>query len=203
MVVIALPLIAIAALSISASSSHRMFAFRSSPNENVSSLNEDVSVLNEDVSPQDASAIASVATREQLLIKSLIITIQHPVFGVGMGEFPAYLWGEASKKREWVAALGTHNSYTQVSSECGIPALVCYLGVIWLSIKRSYRLYRRSVGQPQLRAVEGLAFSLLMGLVVYAIGTFFFHIAYSNLLPLLSGQVAALNSSVGPALKAD
>jgi O-antigen ligase len=117
-----------------------------------------------------------------------------------MGEFVVAVMGEAAKKSEWAPALGTHNSYTQVSSECGIPALIFYVAVIVFCFQKSYRLYKLAAGKVEFREVEGLAFSLLIGTLIYAVATFFFHIAYSGLLPMLSGETMALYTVAYPVL---
>ena len=64
-----------------------------------------------------------------LLKRSVSETISHPLFGVGPGQFPVRSWKRRKRKTTWFQWLGTHNSYTQVSSECGIPAFICYLAV--------------------------------------------------------------------------
>ena len=148
----------------------------------------------------DASALASQAERTNLLEKSLSLTLHHPLFGVGMGQFVTAVMGEAAKEGKWAANLGTHNSYTQVSSECGIPALVFYCSILVFCFQRSYRLYQLAGRNAQFKQIEGLAFSLLIGTLVYAVATFFFHIAYSGLLPLISGEVMALHAIAYPLL---
>jgi len=187
MALAAIPLLIVAVVFIPQSSSQRLLLMFRSSSTPVASDSE-------------ASALASQSQREELIKKSVTLTLQHPVFGVGMGQFVVAVMGEAAKKGEWAAALGTHNSYTQVSSECGILALVCYVAVICFCFQRSYRLYQLAAGQPKFRQIEGLAFSLLIGTLVYAVATFFFHIAYSGLLPMLSGEVMALYTIAYPAL---
>jgi len=58
--------------------------------------------------------------RYELLVESLKITARRPIFGVGAGQFASYsgMWQP------------THNTYTELSSESGIPALVLFLLVI-------------------------------------------------------------------------
>ena len=182
-----IPLLIVAAVLTPSSSAHRMLLMFQGSSAPI-------------MSGSDLSAIASQAQRADLIQKSLTLTLKHPLFGVGMGEFVIAVMGDAAKKGEWAAALGTHNSYTQVSSECGIPALICYLAVIGICFKRSYWLYQVAAGKPQFREIEGLAFSLLIGTLVYAVATFFFHIAYSGLLPMISGEIMALYMIVHPAL---
>ena len=31
--------------------------------------------------------------------------------------------------------LGTHNTYTQISSECGLPGLLFFVASLWFSLK--------------------------------------------------------------------
>lgn len=75
-------------------------------------------------------ALESGEARGYLLKQSLIYTAQHPIFGIGMAQFPNYegrLSIEAGKVGNWHE---THNSFTEVSSECGIPALIF---LFWVS----------------------------------------------------------------------
>ena len=84
----------------------------------------------------DASAIASTDARMRLLTKSIKYTLYHPLFGVGPGMFAVAEDKEAHanglRHGTWQ---GTHNSYTQVSSELGIPGCIFYVLVIFWSLK--------------------------------------------------------------------
>ena len=76
------------------------------------------------------AAIDSSESRKYLLRKSIEFTFKKPFFGVGPGQFGSYEGKEAVSTGlhgNWHA---THNTYTQISSECGIPALVFYLGAL-------------------------------------------------------------------------
>lgn len=66
----------------------------------------------------------SLDQRENMLTQSLQVTADHPVFGVGPGNFAPYT-------KNWLV---THNTYTQLTSECGIPALILFL----LVLKRAF-----------------------------------------------------------------
>jgi O-antigen ligase len=94
-----------------------------------------------------ASAHSSTQSRKELLRHSLIFTMHHPLFGVGPGMFEvaddAYAKAQGSKKGSW---LGTHNSYTQVSSEIGIPAFLFFVAAIWMSLKGPYSIYQKTRG---------------------------------------------------------
>lgn len=153
----------------------------------------------------DLSALGSQVQRQELFKRSVRMTFEHPLLGVGPNMFAVADSGERAKKGEWAAWLGTHNSYTQVSSECGIPAFFCYVAVIVLSTRITFRLYRRTRDQTdrQARQIAALAFTTFCGLVVYAVGTTFFHMAYTGGLPVLAGTAVCLERAsraiLGPA----
>ncbi|MCX6633204.1 MAG: hypothetical protein NTW28_36880, partial [Candidatus Solibacter sp.] len=124
---------------------------------------------------------------------SLIFTIRHPLFGVGPGMFAvaddAYMKASGFPKGTW---LGTHNSYTQVSSELGIPAFLFFVAAIVMALTGPYSLYKKTRGDPRLEEMGSMALGLHYCLVVYAVTILFEHIAYSVMLPVFGGMVAAL-----------
>jgi O-antigen ligase len=152
-------------------------------------------------SSEEGSAVGSELQRKELLKRSIVETLKHPLFGVGPGQFATYVVGEKEKKGEWASWVGTHNSYTQVSSECGIPAFVCYCAIVVLCFRLNYRVFRAARDNPACREAAGLSFTLLSGTFVYSIATFFFHMAYSGALPLLSAETVALYFAARPAME--
>jgi len=149
-------------------------------------------------SESDVAAIGSQIERQELFKKSLYYTATHPLLGVGPNQFAVAVAGDSAKQGVHSAWLGTHNTYTQVSSECGIPAFICYCAVLVLSFRSNWRLYRQSRDNPGLKDVANLSFCLLVGVLVYAVSTFFFHIAYSGGLPQLAGFTLALQLVAEP-----
>ena len=139
------------------------------------------------------SAASSSRSRKALLRHSLIFTVRHPLFGVGAGMFPvaddSYSKDIGLSKGTW---LGTHNSYTQVSSELGIPALLFFVSVLAMALKGPYSIYRRTRGDPRLEDMGNAALALHYCLVVYAVTVLFEHIAYSIMLPVFGGLAACL-----------
>ena len=75
------------------------------------------SIINPSVDPMDQG---SAEARRRLLIMSLKLTAQHPVFGVGPGQFQ-------NITQTWFV---THNTYTQLSSETGIPGIALFLLIL-------------------------------------------------------------------------
>ncbi|MEO8372458.1 MAG: O-antigen ligase family protein [Candidatus Solibacter sp.] len=139
------------------------------------------------------SAASSTDSRRQLLMHSLIFTMRHPIFGVGPGMFTVaddeYAKSQGKRKGSW---LGTHNSYTQVSSEIGIPAFLFYLAAVILSLTGPLQVYRKTRGDPRLEQMGTIAMGLYYTMLIYAVTVLFEHIAYTAMLPIFGGFVAAL-----------
>ena len=89
------------------------------------------------VGPSDEGQIAgdnSAVSRQTLLETGIALTLENPVFGVGPGNFgPTVVEIGKSQGFDWVP-LNTHNAYTQISSETGIPGFLLYLVLIVLSV---------------------------------------------------------------------
>ena len=110
----------------------------------------------------------SAAARRALLIESLKVTATHPVFGVGPGNFSSFT-------STWMV---THNTYTEFSAECGIPALVMFLVLLQLAF-RNVRRVRKSKLYDRRSDVQMFAGALWASLVAYLIGASFASTAYS------------------------
>jgi O-antigen ligase len=155
---------------------------------------EEVGIVNSDDSGLMASAITSTRSRQYLLRTSVRYTLQHPLFGVGPGMFTVAEDAEAKKQgRRQGLWQGTHNSYTQVSSELGIPGALAYVAVIFLSIKRTANLYSRTRNDTRLASIANCAICLHYCLIVYAVTVLFDYIAFTSMLSVFAGLVAALD----------
>jgi O-antigen ligase len=160
-------------------------------------------LLGFDDASADEGAVGSTLQRKELFRRSIQETLTHPIFGVGPGQFAVAVAGEQEKKGERPEWLGTHNSYTQVSAECGIPAFVCYCAVLLLCFRLNYTLYRATRDHPAYRDVAALTFTLLSATVVYSVATFFFHMAYTGSLPWVSGLTLAVYFAAKPSVRRD
>ena len=110
----------------------------------------------------------SIDARRELLNQSIELTLKHPLFGVGPGNFQAIT-------ETWHV---THNTYTEFSSEAGIPALAIFLTIIGLAF-RNLRRVRKAPDyktNSQLRLFTG---ALWAGLSAYLVGAAFSSTAYA------------------------
>ena len=128
---------------------------------------------------QDPAAFASAEVRRDVLWKSLVLTANHPFFGVGPGNFQVL-------SGSWH---GTHNSYTEMSVEGGVPALLLYLIVWWRAFfyVRVVKRFRngRSEHRVWAKALMGSLLALLVAsfFANYAFQYFtYFVIAYTSAL---------------------
>jgi O-antigen ligase len=110
-------------------------------------------------------AAASREQREALFIESLRVTAKYPLLGVGPGNF-------AIVSGVWRV---THNSYTQISSEAGIPALIFYVLILWRGVA-NLRFVRKQSGAS--REVRLYSMALEATLFAYLVGSFFASVAY-------------------------
>jgi O-antigen ligase len=139
----------------------------------------------------DRSSIDSQNLRELKLLDSIRLTLTHPLFGVGPGDFVAAesaYQESAGQRSQWV---GTHNSYTQVSSESGIPAFIFYVASIVACVRMNYRGYKRTLGAKGLEDYAAVSFCMFLSIIAYAVGSFFDQLAYSTYLPIIAGVSSA------------
>ncbi|MDP8982503.1 MAG: O-antigen ligase family protein [Acidobacteriota bacterium] len=151
-----------------------------------------IAVMSEQQTEDETYALSSQLSRQELLKESLKYTLTHPIFGVGTGEFGAAVWGDGEKAGIRTAWAGTHNSFTQISAECGIPALIFYTAVVFLCTRMNRRLYKATRGDPAMEDISSIALTLYLTMVAFAVNTFFFHTAYGYYLSTLAGLSVAL-----------
>lgn len=132
-------------------------------------------------SSRDSSG--SSGAREQLLVRSVLVTLRHPLLGVGMGNFHFH------SIREQV----THNSYTQVGAEMGIPAMLLYTMFIIAPYRKLRRIERETLKEKRNTTWHYyFAVGLQCSLVAYLIGSYFSSIAYLWYLYYLVGYSICL-----------
>lgn len=111
----------------------------------------------------------SAGARQALLIRSIIVSLRHPLLGVGMGNF------HILSIREEVS----HNAFTQVSSEMGMIALALYGMFIVHPLKRLREIERETfaAGRDK-RFYYYLSVGLQASLIGYMVSSFFGSVAY-------------------------
>jgi len=119
--------------------------------------------------------------REELLNRSISITVTHPLLGIGPGNFQGYTGS-------WHV---THNTYTELSAESGIPSMILFIAVLTMAFRnlkrtRSSALYEKS------RDVQLYTGGLWAGLAAYITGAMFASTAYQLFPYFMVGYTTAL-----------
>jgi O-antigen ligase len=141
---------------------------------------------------QDAEADASAASRSYLFGQSVKFTFEHPIFGVGPDQFSNHEGHTRvleGKVGSWHA---THCTWTQVSSECGIPALIFYilgLGSASLLVSRAHRAARVEGNVEMANA----CFCYLLAMTGLIVAMTFLASAYRLYFPVLIGLGIAMS----------
>jgi putative inorganic carbon (HCO3(-)) transporter len=144
----------------------------------------------------------NVSGRESLWSVAGSIAKDHPIFGVGAGNFvvsePAYAATDLNLPRAdlVVKAYPVHNSYLQVLAEIGVVGLLAFLAVIWISLMlgvKAVRAFERA-GDWEL---ELLSRGVVIGTAAMLVAYFFATNQYEKQLWLLLGVGPALLSVAG------
>jgi len=125
----------------------------------------------------------SAQQREFLLRRSVTLTLENPVLGVGPGNF-------AALSGVWRV---THNTYTELSCEAGIPALVLFLWLLLRTFKNldKVRKTTNAGSSPHL-----LASGIRTSMWALIVGAFFTSLTYHFFPYFLIAYAVALENIV-------
>jgi hypothetical protein len=139
-------------------------------------------------------AESSTNSRWYLLKRSLVFSAKNPILGLGPGNFVVAETGLAKQEGRRGAWLGTHNSYTQASSEGGIPAFLFFTAALVSSIGINARIYKRTWRHRELKPIANTALCLMLALSGFAVDILFSHLAFRYYLPMLAGITMAFSA---------
>lgn len=139
--------------------------------------------------------------RKAVAERGLGYMMDHPVFGVGVGNFPRAegLLAEVSRQRarmgigyRWTAA---HNSFLQAGAEMGMPGLVLFCSLVFGSMLGLGRLRRRLPDRwrrlsSEHRFLYDIATYLPVSMIAFSVAGFFVSFAYHDMLYVLVVFVA-------------
>jgi O-antigen ligase len=121
-------------------------------------------IVNPSIDPLDRG---SAAVRRELLILSLKMTATHPIFGVGPGQFE-------NVTQTWFL---THNTYTQLSSEVGIPGFILFVLVL-RQVFRNLKGIQKTEAFRNDPQIHIFASALRASFAGYLVGAFFASYGY-------------------------
>ncbi len=122
----------------------------------------------------------SALARKDLLLRSLAVTVHHPLLGIGAGNFPI-------ASGSWHVA---HNSFTELSAEAGVPALILFLLILGRSFVVLGDIRRTAQGESR---VLLLAVALRASLCGFVVGACFSSVEYHFFPYFLVGYSSALH----------
>ena len=124
----------------------------------------------------------SASERQQLLFQSIQVAITHPIFGVGMDNF--YHFTDRGKP--------SHNAYTQVAADLGLPALAFYLAFMIVPLGQLRRMENETAEVPSHADIYYLAVGLQASIAGYMASSFFLSVAYYWIIYYLVGYAVCL-----------
>jgi O-antigen ligase len=155
------------------------------------------------LSVSEQSAIESAELRKELLLSSLQLTLRHPLFGVGPGMFSvanASFVEEITGRASYTAWLETHNTFTQLSCEDGLPGLFLYCLALLFCFKIVRSAEKRTRQYAALSNVRHMAFALRLALVAFTGTAIFASNAYMYYFPMLAGLCVAVERATAAQL---
>ncbi len=137
-------------------------------------------------------AESSTEARMYLLRRSLILTAKHPLFGVGPDQFQGAEAADASANGVRGAWHFTHNTYTEISSETGIPGLILFAGALFGSYRGLSAIRKRG----KTRHIRQMALFLQTAYFMLMVGAFFLSLGYGGLPFVMIGLTEAFKLAV-------
>jgi len=152
---------------------------------------------------ESSEAQGSRQQRMYLLQRSLLHTFTHPIFGVGPGQFLDYdsNYLIANQKRgTWQVS---HNAYTQISSELGIPGFLFMMGGTlgaFFTLSRLSKRLRNARDCLEVRRLRSLVTMVLVSQASFCTSIFFLSLGYRFYLPFIAGLTIALQVAINAEL---
>jgi O-antigen ligase len=129
-----------------------------------------------DASNPDGSILSRVTEG----LAALLAFADHPILGVGPGLFPTVYrhYADLVGIRVLAADREAHDLYVGIAAETGLPGLLTFLGIMWLTLRDLVRARRRWVGRnPEL---ANIATAFLLSEATYLATAIFLHMAYER-----------------------
>jgi O-antigen ligase len=143
-------------------------------------------------STQSEEAAESAKFRKQLLIRSLEMTAEHPILGVGPGQFMVTEAKESQEEGQQPLWHYTHNSFTELSSETGITGFVLFAIALWGAYKGLSPIRSRNPNARVRRAALFTQMAVLMAVV----GASSLNVAYGGIVVVVIAISATFQAAV-------
>jgi O-antigen ligase len=120
------------------------------------------------------AAQGGIRTRLEMAAAGLDMIRQHPLTGVGFGNFKVSTWEYETSKHKIA-----HNTYIEVAAELGLPALLIFLGLLYSTFASLHHTKRlaRSIGREDLAQ---LATAMQAGFAGWMVSATFLSATFEN-----------------------
>jgi putative inorganic carbon (hco3(-)) transporter len=127
--------------------------------------------------------VGSADARRAELLRSLYVAIRHPLLGIGMDNYMTQMS---------LRGIVTHNSYTQVAAELGLPALALYLSFIFAPLRKIGQIVREAADTAERSHFSYLAIGIQGSLIAYLVASFFLSVPFNWYVYYLVGYAVCL-----------
>jgi O-antigen ligase len=160
-------------------------------------LSDSIRLVDFEQGEEDAYTATSSESRLEMAKQGVIFTLQNPILGLGAGNFRIASTDLFKSKGMYSPWTDVHNTYLQVSSENGIPALLCYFALLVGALRRMSRFYRlyRGATYPENQWIADAAWYLRLAIISYMVSAAFGNYAYQYHMPVLMGLTIALTTA--------
>jgi O-antigen ligase len=141
------------------------------------------------------TADASILSRATENLAALAVFADHPIIGVGPGQFSSYYrqYADDIGLLSKAADREAHNLYLATAADTGILGLVCFMGILLTTLWQLAKARRRWIGRRPDLANMATAFSL--SVATYMTTGIFLHLSYARyfwLVMALAGAAALI-----------
>lgn len=160
--------------------------------QRLTSLELFATVLSGEFDINVAEADGSTRSRLTEMGAAMLVFVDHPIVGVGPGNFSLYYreYAERIGIRVLNANREAHSLIPGMAAEYGALGLLCYLAILYVVIRglvRARKKHRQS--QPD---VANMATALLLAIITYLTTGIFLHLAYIRFFWVIMGLAGAL-----------
>ncbi len=134
-------------------------------------------------------SINSEFDRKPLWKNGIKIFLARPILGVGLANYHNGLLAFADKDVPLVPA---HNNYIQIAAETGVMGLISYLAIIFISVRYSFLVYKKSINKEMKIIALGFIGMWIWYCVQSCFDTYLFGDKFSMMFWLMVGLNGAL-----------
>jgi hypothetical protein len=146
------------------------------------------------VSGAEGESDGAILGRATSNLASLSVFLEHPIVGVGPGQYVAEYSQQSANElglRYFTGARRAHNLALEVAADTGVPGVIAFGGIFAVTLTGLWRV--RRTWRPRNKEYAALATAMMLAVLGYMLTAVFLHLAYMRYLWLL---IALANSLI-------